>query len=114
MTGRERLPNRRRSITFGFQCNNLSYTTTASFYPDGRLGEIFLGNHRCDSHADACAKDSAILATMRFNTMSRSTCCARHYCAMRGAVLIRQLAVHSICWPPTRETHRERVPSLPE
>jgi hypothetical protein len=31
---------------------------------DGRLGEIFLGNHRADSHADACAKDSAILASV--------------------------------------------------
>jgi hypothetical protein len=61
---RDRLPNRRRSVTFGLECNCLRYTVTVGFYSDGRLGEIFLGNHRADSHADACAKDSAILASV--------------------------------------------------
>jgi hypothetical protein len=61
---RERLPNRRRSETFGFECNGLRYTASASWFDDGRLGEIFVGNHRADSHADACAKDSAILASI--------------------------------------------------
>jgi hypothetical protein len=28
------------------------------------LGEVFVGNHRCDSHADSCAKDAAILASI--------------------------------------------------
>jgi hypothetical protein len=61
---RLRLPNRRQSITFGFECGGLKYTCTASFFEDGQLGEVFLGNHRADSHADACAKDSAILASL--------------------------------------------------
>jgi hypothetical protein len=61
---RERLPNRRHSETFGFECSGLNYTGTASWFEDGRLGEIFLGNHRADSHADACAKDAAILASL--------------------------------------------------
>jgi hypothetical protein len=61
---RGRLPNRRRSETFGFECAALRYTATASWFDDGRLGEIFLGNHRADSHADACAKDAAILASI--------------------------------------------------
>ena len=64
MSARQRLPNRRRSESFGFECNGLKYTATASWFDDGRLGEIFLGNHRADSHADACAKDSAILASI--------------------------------------------------
>jgi hypothetical protein len=51
-------------LTFGFECNGLMYTATIGFYEDGRVGEIFLGNHRADSHADACAKDSAILASL--------------------------------------------------
>ena len=62
--GRERLANRRASESFTFECNELRYTATASWFDDGRLGEIFLGNHRADSHADACAKDSAILASI--------------------------------------------------
>jgi hypothetical protein len=61
---RERLANRRHCETFGFECGGLRYTATASWFADGRLGEIFLGNHRADSHADACARDSAILASI--------------------------------------------------
>jgi hypothetical protein len=61
---RERLPNRRRSESFGFECNGLKYTVTVSWFDDGRPGEIFVGNHKCDSHADACAKDAAILASL--------------------------------------------------
>jgi hypothetical protein len=61
---RARLPDRRHSVTFGFACNGLRYTATVSWFSDGRLGEIFLGNHRADSHADACARDSAILASI--------------------------------------------------
>ena len=61
---RERLPNRHSSLNFSFECNGLRYTATASWFDDGRPGEVFLGNHRADSHADACAKDAAILASI--------------------------------------------------
>jgi ribonucleoside-diphosphate reductase alpha chain len=52
------------SETFALECAGLSYTATISRYADGRIGEIFLGNHRADSHADACARDAAILASI--------------------------------------------------
>ena len=61
---RQRLPDRRASTIFGFECNGLHYTASASWFDDGRLGEVFVGNHRADSHADACAKDAAILASL--------------------------------------------------
>ena len=61
---RERLANRRNSQIFNFECNSLRYTASASWFGDGRLGEVFVGNHRADSHADACAKDAAILASI--------------------------------------------------
>jgi ribonucleoside-diphosphate reductase alpha chain len=61
---RQRLPHRHANLSFSFECNGLNYTATASWFDDGRLGEIFLGNHRADSHADACAKDAAILASI--------------------------------------------------
>ena len=61
---RLRLPDRRASIVFAFECNGLHYTASASWFDDGRLGEVFVGNHRADSHADACAKDAAILASV--------------------------------------------------
>jgi len=63
-TERRRLPQRRHSITFNFECAGLAYTATASWFEDGALGEVFVGNHRCDSHADSCAKDAAILASI--------------------------------------------------
>jgi ribonucleoside-diphosphate reductase alpha chain len=61
---RERLPDRRFSTVFSFECNGLHYTASASWFDAGRLGEVFVGNHRADSHADACAKDAAILASI--------------------------------------------------
>jgi ribonucleoside-diphosphate reductase alpha chain len=61
---RQRLADRRASTVFTFECNNLNYTASASWFDDGRLGEVFVGNHRADSHADACAKDAAILASI--------------------------------------------------
>ena len=61
---RQRLPNRRASIVFCFECSGLHYTASASWFDGDRLGEVFVGNHRADSHADACAKDAAILASI--------------------------------------------------
>jgi ribonucleoside-diphosphate reductase alpha chain len=61
---RRRLPDRRRSVVFSFECNGLHYTASASWFDDGALGEVFVGNHRADSHADSCAKDAAILASI--------------------------------------------------
>ena len=61
---RLRLPDRRASTVFSFECTGLHYTASASWFDDGRLGEVFVGNHRPDSHADACAKDAAILASL--------------------------------------------------
>ena len=61
---RQRLSNQHANLSFSFECNELRYTATASWFDDGRLGEVFLGNHRADSHAEACAKDAAILASI--------------------------------------------------
>ena len=41
---RHRLPNRRGSETFDFICGDFHYVATVSFFPDGRLAEIFIGN----------------------------------------------------------------------
>ena len=61
---RQRLPDRRASTVFCFECNSLRYTASASWFDDGRLGEVFVSNHRADSHADSCARDAAILASI--------------------------------------------------
>jgi hypothetical protein len=60
MTGRQRLPNRRASTNFSFECAGLTYTPSYSRFTDGRLGEVFLQNHKSNSAADTNARDSAI------------------------------------------------------
>ena len=64
---RQRLPNRRASITFAFECGLHHYVASVSYFPnDGQLAEIFLGNGRAGSDVDAAAKDSAVVASIAF------------------------------------------------
>jgi hypothetical protein len=57
---RERLPNRRLGESFTFEVGGLRYTATVGRYPDRRIGEIFLNNHKSNSAADVNARDAAI------------------------------------------------------
>jgi hypothetical protein len=58
---REQLPNRRRAETFELKVAGLRYTATVGRFADGRIGEIFLNNHKSNSAADTAARDSAIV-----------------------------------------------------
>jgi hypothetical protein len=58
---RQRLPNRRASETFDVEVAGLKYTATVSRFADGRIGELFLTNHKNNSGADANARDTAIV-----------------------------------------------------
>jgi hypothetical protein len=60
MSERRRLVNRRASEQVAFVCNDLRYVATVSFFPDGRLAEIFITNAKAGSHSDSAAKDSAV------------------------------------------------------
>jgi hypothetical protein len=64
MSSRQRLPNRRASTTFSFECNALHYLATISFFDDGRLAEIFISNAKAGSHSDSAAKDSAVVCSI--------------------------------------------------
>jgi hypothetical protein len=64
MTERQRLPNRRASESFAIECAGLKYVATISRFDDGRLGEIFLSNHKAGSHADTAARDAAITCSI--------------------------------------------------
>jgi hypothetical protein len=63
-----RLPNRRASVTFGFDVGSHKYVATVSYFIDGRLAgklaEIFLTNGKTGSDVDAAARDSAILCSL--------------------------------------------------
>jgi hypothetical protein len=58
MTASRRLPNRRAS-TISFEVGGLAYTSTFSRFADGRIGELFLSNHKSNSQADTNAQDAA-------------------------------------------------------
>jgi len=61
MTARERLPNRRACESFTFELNGLWFSATVSRFPDGRVGELFLNNHKFGNQSDTNARDGAIL-----------------------------------------------------
>jgi hypothetical protein len=58
---RQCLPNRRLAETFELEIAGLRYTCTVGRFNDGRLAEVFLGNHQSNSAADTSARDSAIV-----------------------------------------------------
>jgi hypothetical protein len=51
--------NRRASTTFSFEVGGLAYTATFNRFADGRIGELFLSNHKSNSQADTNARDAA-------------------------------------------------------
>jgi hypothetical protein len=57
---RQHLPNRRLAETFEVEVSGLRYTATVGWFADGRLGELFLTNHKSNSQADTNARDSSI------------------------------------------------------
>jgi len=61
---RQRLPNRRGSLTFGLEAGGLAFVASASQFSDGTLGEIFLQNHKVNSTAGIMAADAAIAASL--------------------------------------------------
>jgi hypothetical protein len=61
---RNKLPNRRASVSFNFECNGLGYCATISRYANGNLAEIFLNNTKTGSHSDSAAKDSAVVCSL--------------------------------------------------
>src|SRR5262245_40768466 len=58
---RERLSNRRPALTFDLEVGGLRYTATVGRFADGRIGELFLQNHKSDSSADTNARDASIV-----------------------------------------------------
>jgi hypothetical protein len=66
MTVRERLPQRRASVTLNLEHAGLRYVVTISRYQDGRPAECFVQNHKLSSAADIAARDSGILLSLLF------------------------------------------------
>lgn len=57
---RQRLPNRRGGETIKFHCWNMPFHATMGYYPNGRLGEVFLSAGKLTLDADIMSKEAAI------------------------------------------------------
>ena len=62
--GRNRLPNRRACETIAFARDGSQYQMTVGYFPDGRIGEVFLNADRSDSLLDVMASDAAIAVSL--------------------------------------------------
>jgi hypothetical protein len=60
MSARERLSDRRAHTVFDFVSMDMRFTASASRYPDGRLAELFIDNHKQGSAIGTLVRDSAI------------------------------------------------------
>jgi hypothetical protein len=60
---RRRLPNRRPSEFFDFESLSLRFTGSVSRYDDGRIGELFLDNHKAGSQIGTLVRDAAIVSS---------------------------------------------------
>jgi hypothetical protein len=58
---RLRLPPRRLCESFTFELDGLRFTASVGRFPDGRIGELFLNNHKSGNQSDTNARDAAII-----------------------------------------------------
>jgi len=58
---RRRLPPRRLPEIFEFRSMGLRFTGSVSRFPDGRLAELFLDNHKAGSAVGTLVRDAAII-----------------------------------------------------
>jgi hypothetical protein len=61
---RERLPDRRPSISFDIEVAGLHYKVTASRFANDQLAEIFVSNHKAGNASDVAARDAGILVSL--------------------------------------------------
>ena len=61
---RERLPNRRDAVSFGFQHRGVDYVATVTFFDNGRLAGIFIDGRKPGSQIAEFANDAAVLASL--------------------------------------------------
>jgi hypothetical protein len=61
---RELLSNRRKCSTQSFEHGGLRFDVCAGFYPDDRIGEIFLSSSNPGSAIEALGRDAAVVTSL--------------------------------------------------
>jgi hypothetical protein len=80
VVGRNRLRNRCGALTFNFVFRCLRFTTSASRFDNGELGEVFLSSNKAGSTAGIMASDGAIAVSLALQhgcpleTLRRALC----------------------------------------
>ena len=61
MSARERLPDRRAHALINFEHMGMRFTAGVGRYPDSRISELFLDNHKAGSSVGTLVRDLAIV-----------------------------------------------------
>jgi hypothetical protein len=61
---RMQLPNRRPSETFDLEFHGMRYKVTIGRFPDGKLSECFISNHKAGNASDVAARDAGVLFSL--------------------------------------------------
>jgi hypothetical protein len=64
MSNRQRLPDRRAPLFFDFQSMGMRFTASVSHFPDGRIAELFVDNHKAGSAIGTLVRDAAIIFSL--------------------------------------------------
>jgi hypothetical protein len=96
MTTRERLPYRRPVETFDLVAGGLKYVCTVGRFADGRIGELFLGNHKA----------------IRPPTPARAMLPSHSRSRFSTALTPKPFAVRSVAMPTARRAVRSASRSL--
>jgi len=64
MSKRKRLPDRRTQISLDFEHVGHRFNLGCGFYPDGRLGEVFISSNKPGSPIEALARDAAVILSI--------------------------------------------------
>jgi hypothetical protein len=66
MTIRRALPQRRAAETFELRHGNQNtvFAVTVGYFPDGSIGEVFIGGAKAGSEVEAVARDGAVLLSL--------------------------------------------------
>lgn len=57
------LPQRRKAVTRAFGVRGRHYTASLGYYPDGRLGEIFINSGKSGTDATIAGMEASIAAS---------------------------------------------------
>lgn len=95
---RERLPHRRASLLFDFDSMGMRFTASVSRYPDSRIAELFIDNHKAGSGIGTLVRDLAIVFSFAMQHGADAEAIRRALCRDSRGRPLGPSAPRSICW----------------